>query len=247
MFRPSLVHHRSCKEPECLIAIPDRFGILCWNVHKNNQKADFALFLKDFTKRCEIDFLLLQEANFEDKGLCSLENFTFDAAANLEVNGSFFGVLTASKTESAAAKAYLSDEKESLIGTHKSLLLSRYLFGDGKPLLVLNIHAINFRESSSYERELKRFLDRIGEYGGAMIVAGDFNSWSTARTDKLMAFMGMLGLDYVPFAEKEKIKSFMGKHLDFIFYRGLRLIDSMVPDEHNLSDHNPLFAEFEKI
>ena len=247
MFKPSIVHHRSCHSDKCSLYLPETFGLFCWNVHKNNQNPDFPHYLQNFSKQRELTLLLFQEARFKDQGVCSFEKYTFDAAANLEIQGTFYGVLTASKIESNRAQAYLSDEKESLIGTHKSLLLSWYLFEDGSPLLILNIHAINFRESQSYTRELKRFLERAKEYDGPMIVAGDFNSWNASRRKKLREFIDALGLDSVFLGKNSKIKSFMGNHLDFIFYRGLELLDSEVLDDHGLSDHNPLFAKFRKV
>jgi len=247
MFQPSLLHHRSCSGKDCALLLDDTFGIFCWNTNKNNQNPGFPLYLQTIARQKKVDFLLFQEARFEDMGSCSFENFAFDAAANLEVKGSFYGVLTASKIESKSAKAYLSDEKEGMIGTHKSLLLSQYLFGDGTPLLILNIHAINFRESQSYKRELKKFMERIRDFEGPMIIAGDFNSWNPTRTLELNEFRDALNLASVPFREKKKIKSFLGNHLDFIFYRGLKLLDSAVFDDHGLSDHNPLYACFKKI
>ena len=246
MFQPSLLHHRSCAGKDCGLLLEDTFGIFCWNINKNNPDPGFPLYLQNIARRKKVDFLLFQEARFKNRGSCSFGNFTFDAAANLELKGTFYGVLTASKIESKSAKAYLSDEKEGMIGTHKSLLLSQYLFGDGTPLLILNIHAINFRESQSYRRELKKFMERIRDFEGPMIVAGDFNSWNPARTLELREFREALGLASVSFSEEKKIKSFLGNHLDFIFYRGLRLLDSAVFDNHTLSDHNPLYALFQK-
>jgi len=247
IFVPSVMHHRSCRGMDCRLFLPDTFGLLCWNVHKKNQDPDFGRYLKDFSGKYAIDCLLLQEAEFRDEGVCALENFAFDAAANLELKGTFYGVLTASKTESEEAWPYLSGARESLLGTHKSLLVSRYRFEDGTPLLILNIHAINFREIASYESELRSFAEHAKTYEGALIIAGDFNSWSAARIWRLHRFKRALGLKMVRFGEKEKIKSFMGRRLDFIFYRGLELIHSAVFDDHGLSDHNPLYASFKKI
>ncbi len=247
IFVPSVMHHRSCRGSDCRLYFPEHFGILCWNVHKKNRHPDFARYLKDFNGQQAIDCLLLQEAEFRDEGICALDDYAFDAAANLEVNGIFYGVLTASTIESDEARPYLSKARESLIGTHKSLLVSRYRFEDDTPLLILNIHAINFRETGSYERELQRFAERAKSYEGPLIVAGDFNSWSASRTWRLHRFKNALGLKTVRFDEKRKVKSFMGRRLDFIFYRGLELLDSAVFDDHGLSDHNPLYAWFRKV
>jgi len=246
MFKPSQLHHRSCKNFLCRTFVPESFSLLCWNVYKNNTKnPNFTPFLSRYEK--ELDFMLFQEANFMNDKAFNLSAYTFDAAANLEVRGSFYGVLTASKVASTHAQAYLSEAKESFVASHKSLLVSRYSFEDGTDLLVLNVHAINFRENQSYDRELERFLSLMKGHKGAMIVAGDFNTWNKKRMQKLHTMRETLGLQMVSFPKSSAVKAFMGKQLDFIFYRGLELLESKTVLSHGLSDHNPLFATFKKI
>ena len=79
-----------------------------------------------------------------------------------------------------------------------------------------------------------------------MILAGDFNSWNQKRMDKLHTVTQKLSLTAVTFKASEKVKSFMGKTLDFVFYRELELLQAEVMDEHKLSDHNPLFVRFRR-
>ncbi len=242
MFKPSQLHHRSCSL-KCDRAVPETFGLLCWNVHKNNTKQSrFKTYLE--TLENAYTFMLFQEANFRDDRHFTLPNFAFDAAANLEVRGDFYGVLTASKVESDYAQAYLSEGRESLVGPHKSLLVSQYRFEDGEPLLILNVHAINFRENQHFNKELERFLVLLENYKGALVVAGDFNVWNKKRMQKLHHLRENLGLSMVPFEQSDPVKSFMGNHLDFIFYRGLKVLEYAVEDGHGLSDHNPLLVRF---
>ncbi len=244
MFKPSLLHHRSC-EIVCETLLPDTFGVICWNVYKQNKKHfHFKHFLHTLHGEKAIDLCIFQEAAFNDNEVFSIEHCTFDAAANMEVNGDFYGVLTASRVSSKSAKAYLSEGRESLFGPHKSLLVSRYTLKGDKELLVLNVHAINFRENKRYERELEHFLLHIREHKGPMIVAGDFNTWNNIRMQKLHHLREKLGLKMVPFKQHDKVKSFMGHHLDFIFYRGLELLEYEVIEEETISDHNPLMARF---
>lgn len=245
MFKPSQLHHRSCRF-KCDLYVPDSFGLLCWNVHKNNTKHHrFRSYLDEIEER--YDFMLFQEANFKDDKYFTLPHFAFDAAANLEVRGDFYGVLTASRVESSHAHAYLSEGRESLIGPHKSLLVTRHRFEDGQTLLILNVHAINFRENKLFNRELERFLELLEKQEGAMIVAGDFNTWNKRRMDKLLELSEKLGLEMVPFKHDDHVKSFMGNHLDFIFYRDLELIEHSIDKTHVLSDHNPLSVQFRRV
>ena len=246
MFKPSKLHHTSCQGLACRTFVPERFSLMCWNVYKNNTKhPDFTPFLARYEK--SLDFMLFQEANFMDAKAFDFCDFAFDAAANLEVKGAFYGVLTASRVESTYAQAYLSEVKESFVISHKSLLVSSYPFADGSTLLILNIHAINFRANQSYDRELERFLSLLEGHKGALIVAGDFNTWNKKRMQKLDEIRVKLGLDMVPFSKASGVKVFMGKQLDFIFYRGVELVEAKALSEHGLSDHNPLFATFKKL
>jgi len=247
MFKPSHLHHSACHDHCQTTSLPDTFGLLCWNVYKNNQKHPrFKNFLHKEVERRNVDLILFQEASFRDNHHFDIPHFSYDAAANLEFRGEFYGVLTASRIESTRAKAYLSEGRESMFGPHKSLLLSEYSFDNGSTLLVLNVHAINFRENQRYSKELERFLDLLKEHKGPMILAGDFNSWNNKRMNKLQKIAEKLSLTAVSFKETGKVKSFMGKELDFVFYRGVELVDAVVMDEHKLSDHNPLFVCFRR-
>lgn len=244
MFKPSQLYHRSC-EIKCQRVLPDTFGVLCWNVFKQNKKHfHFKHYLHRLHQEKSIDICVMQEAAFSDQEKFALEHCTYDAAANIEVNHGFYGVLTASLVASIRADAYLSEGRESLLGPHKSLLVSSYPLSDGRELLLLNVHAINFRENRHYRRELEHFLLRVKAHEGPMIIAGDFNTWNKRRMQKLYHLCKGLQLERVPFSQEDKIKSFMGHHLDFIFFRGLELLEYEVIEEDTISDHNPLFARF---
>ena len=244
MFIPSKVyhHHHSFSTKNC---VNDAFGILCWNINKNDNKKNYLkLYLKSLQK--DYDFLLFQEANKNNSKTFFLPNFSFDAAANLEIRKRFFGVLTASNVASIKTDAYLSEGKEGLIGTYKSLLITKYAFSDGLALWVINIHAINFRWNRQFDTELERLIAFIAKHKGSMIIAGDFNAWNKTRLKKLNDLQERLALNMVPFKRVDSVKSFMGNQLDFILYKNLELIEFSVDKNQKLSDHNPLFAKFKK-
>jgi len=219
--------------------------MLCWNVYKQNRShRKFKSFLEQTIQNYPTDFLLFQEARFESDTACILDSFAFDAAANLEYKESFYGVLTAGRILSAEAKAYLSNSREAYWGTHKSMLMSTYTLQNGKTLLIVNIHAINFRENQIYNKEIDRLLAFISDYKGSIIVAGDFNTWNNKRVHKLFSIAESLGLKHVPLGKEENVKTMFGNPLDLVFYRDLELLSSAVLDDGGISDHRPLFASF---
>ena len=245
IIKPSL-HHHSYSHEVCDETVPNEFSVLCWNVHKNNDTFSFSNYIEEFSKRKPVDFYLFQEADFKHNKELNLPSLTFNAAANLEKGLTFYGVLTASKCKTTYSKPFLSHGKELIFGPRKSLLLTKHAFEDGSPLWLLNLHAINFRENRHYYKEIDNIMHIIDDYDGAMIIAGDFNSWNKRRMKFLHNKMKDLNFDPVPFSKSDRVKSFMRNHLDFIFYRGIALDEHSIERNHNLSDHHPLFAKFTK-
>ncbi len=243
MFQPQQVHHTHCCS-EGANVLSHRVSVLCWNVYKKNR--DDKRFV-EFLQRVDADLLVLQEAEFKDGQPCRVEGYSYDAAANITFGTSNFGVLTASRCHAVETKAYLSENREFFFATHKSLLLSRYALEGGSSLLVANVHAINFRENGAYKKEKERILDFLRSDTGPLIVAGDFNAWNSARGEKLLEIADSLGLKRVPLGSEDGVKSMFGNPLDFVFYRGLKLLEYRVLDDGDISDHRPLFTRFEVL
>ncbi|BAF71673.1 endonuclease/exonuclease/phosphatase family protein [Sulfurovum sp. NBC37-1] len=242
-FLPSVLHHKACGK-QCNSYFPETFTLLCWNVHKKNQTDPaFSTFLKKLLKKKDLYLCMFQEAEFRGDTF-TIDDCAYDAAANLQVKDTFYGVLTACRTESNSAKAYLSNSQESLVGPHKSLLLSTYPLRENITLLILNVHAINFRENSSYERELEIFAEKVRTHEGPMIVAGDFNAWNKKRMEALQKLQNELSLERVTFTKEDNVKSFMGYPLDFVLYRGMECTAKEVISDHDISDHHPLLVSF---
>jgi len=242
IFVPSKLQHKSC-QTGCMERFPEHFTVLCWNVHKKNLgDTGFSSFVHSLMQRYPLSLVLLQEAQIEEDS-CAFSAFSYDAAANIEINRRFYGVLTASMKESSLAEVHLTESSEGFVGPHKSLLLTTYALPGGEALLLLNVHAINFREQRIYEEELHVLMKKAAAHKGPMIVAGDFNAWSRKRTDALHMLRETLSLQTAAF-EAGKVKSFMGYPLDFILYRGLRCIETEIITDHGISDHHPLLATF---
>ncbi|MGL9734617.1 MAG: endonuclease/exonuclease/phosphatase family protein, partial [Symbiopectobacterium sp.] len=80
-------------------------------------------------------------------------------------------------------------------------------------------------------------------HAGPVIMAGDFNTWSRQRIDALYQFASEIALREVRFIDDQRRRTF-GRPLDFVFYRGLHVMQSSVLVTQ-ASDHNPLLVEFQ--
>lgn len=238
---------RTVREGERAKTLPSEFGLLCWNVQKQNLRVRFHLYFKEMLHRYPIDLVALQEVKINPAHTAVFEDFHFSMAPNIRFFDHVYGVLNGSRIPETETFSLLSTHRESMIQTHKSAIFSHYPLPDGGTLLLVNLHAINFRATRVYHREIETIFEKIRHHQGALIVAGDFNSWNTQRMNVLMKLSGELHLHAIEMDHPHLVKSFMTCRLDHIFYRGLRLRESHVVDVERFSDHNALYARFETL
>ncbi len=142
MFKPDFSLLRSPLILENKI-IPSDFGILCWNVHKENLKPEFDTMIRNWIRQFDIDILMFQEAVFPDN-LVSVAGLSYAAAANIKIRRVLFGVLTAATADIHTKTDVMSLARETMLTTRKNLLMTRYWLDTGDLLLVVNVHAMNF-------------------------------------------------------------------------------------------------------
>jgi len=227
--------------------LPSEFGLLCWNVHKQNLRLHFNTYFKELLHRYPIDLVALQEVKINPTHSAHFQNFHFSFAPNIQFFDHVYGVLNGSCVQEKETFSLLSTHQESMIQTHKSAIFSYYPLQDGGTLLLVNLHAINFRATKVYHKEIETIFEKIRHHQGAMVVTGDFNSWNRKRMNVVMKLAGNLHLKNIEMDHGHLIKSFMKYKLDHIFYRGLELKGSHVIDVERISDHNALYARFGTI
>jgi len=223
--------------------IPDDFSLLCWNIHKENLKKKFAPLIRDWKKKYQLDLILLQEARFSPT-LFSIAGFPFVGAANLRLPGHFSGVVTAAGADPFSSQFQMTRAREAYISTRKNTLITIYRFKNNVLLMVVNIHAINFRSLAWYQWELSRLYDLIKGHRGPMVLAGDFNCWRQSRKTILNEFTQKLNLVHARPRYPEHVKEWFGFQLDRVYARELVLVDIQALDCKLLSDHNPIIARF---
>ena len=223
--------------------IPDEFSLLCWNIHKENLKNNFAELIRDWKKKYCLDLILFQEALFS-QALFSIAGFPFVGAANIKLPRYFSGVVTAACADPFSSQFYMTLAREAMISTRKNTLITIYRFKDRTLLMVVNIHAINFRSLAWYQWELSRLYELIKGHCGPMVIAGDFNCWRRTRKRVLDEFARSLDLKHVRSRYPGHIKQWFGFQLDRVYAKNLIPVDIQALDCKAFSDHNPIIARF---
>ncbi|MFN2357575.1 MAG: endonuclease/exonuclease/phosphatase family protein [Desulfotignum sp.] len=242
MFTPDIPLMRSPLILENKI-IPSDFGILCWNVHKENLRPEFDTMVRNWIRHFDMDILLFQEAVFPDN-LSSVAGLSFAAAANIRIRRFHYGVLTAATADIHSKTDVMSLARETMISTQKNALMTRYWLGSGDLLLVVNIHAVNFTSRAWYQWEFSRLLKTLQHHRGPLILAGDFNCWNRSRQRIVNDLARSLTLRQARPRRTRFVKHFFGFELDRIYYRNLQLLHMDALENRVFSDHNPLIARF---
>lgn len=222
----------------------ESFNVLCWNVAKLSQKKDFNTYLNSIIETEKIDFLLLQEVKEGIEKDISLADYSYVLSPNMETKNHIFGVMNAFQISCESDKALLTTAQELKYATHKSSLITLHLMADQQKFLVVNLHAINFVTTRSFNDELHYIKNQISSFNGPLIVAGDFNTWSLKRVTLLKDFASELSLQEVIFTDDKHMKKVFKKRLDYVFYRALHVEYSKIIKSDNFSDHNPIIVNF---
>ncbi|MDG5816379.1 endonuclease/exonuclease/phosphatase family protein [Chitinispirillales bacterium ANBcel5] len=233
----------------------DTFSVLNWNIFKQN-RTSFLGDMRTLVQCLNPDFMVFQEALLTPPLIAMLEKELFlswASSPNIYARNhkTHSGVLTASKYKPHSERALISASTEPFLNTPKSMLFSTYkLWPSGPVLLVVNVHALNFKLGlEDYKKQLKQVFTIVAQHGGPIIVSGDFNSWSRKRTDSLLGLARDAGMSRVEF-ENMRFGRFpiSGKAIDHIFYSGASLAplegSARCLDHIQSSDHFPMVVKF---
>jgi endonuclease/exonuclease/phosphatase (EEP) superfamily protein YafD len=213
--------------------------VLSWNLHKNDDPGwdtDLARFA------AASDLLLIQEAALTARLQRVLHDAGYDwlLASAFTLHDQATGVLSAARVRPLSACVQRCFEP--LLQLPKSAVITRYaLQGVAQTLAVANVHAINFTLGlRAYRAQLEALAAELADHRGPMIVAGDLNTWSSARLDVVRAVMQRLGLvSVLPLIDTRS--RFLGRQVDYVFVRGLEVVSAEAPEVVS-SDHNPVLT-----
>ncbi len=220
----------------------DGFTLVNWNMFKGSKpgwEADFAELIRD------ADVVLLQEAYLEATLTEALRHsrLNWGLATAFRYRGIEAGVLTASRADFQGI--CMQRYREPVVNTPKTSLLTRLRLSDGNLLIVANVHAINFTVDTDYFRQTWQGLEKIvASHDGPLIVAGDFNTWSTSRQRAVESTVQRLALVPVHYPEDLRTR-ILNRAIDHIYYRGLVAMAAAAYAVET-SDHNPMRVTFKR-
>lgn len=226
--------------PGTALPTADVLRIMVWNIFKQ-QRTNWLSVLKSHGKDAQL--VLLQEAQTTPElvNFATSHYLAADQVPAFALPQHPSGVMTLA----AAHPVYCCPlrEREPLLRLSKSALVTVYPLYDGRLLMVINIHAVNFSLGVDvYSKQLDPIGEQIASHCGPVIMAGDFNAWSRQRINALYRFASGAELQEVRFSDDRRSRAF-GRPLDFVFYRGLGVVEASVLVTR-ASDHNPLLVEF---
>jgi endonuclease/exonuclease/phosphatase (EEP) superfamily protein YafD len=207
--------------------------LLVWNV----QKFENPSALK-WLKETHSHIILTQEsiASVQQKFAGELKATNTFAPGYRTFNNETSGVGIVTTLETLMSCAW--QHKEPWLLTPKATLVSALRTAD-QVMIAVNLHAVNFSVGT---QELQDQLDAISkviaQYNGPILVAGDFNTWSQARTEVLERFIQQHDLTAAKFEPDHRVRPF-SYPLDHILTKNLKVVAAQ--SEHSeLSDHAPL-------
>lgn len=123
----------------------------------------------------------------------------------------------------------------------KAVAVARFALRGGAPLLVVNLHAINFTVGSrAYREQFAAVGDLLKAHRGPAVIGGDFNHWNAWRTRVLNDFARRHGLSPLDISPDWRSRH-LGQPVDGVLLRGLRGIGGAALPTRS-SDHNPLIG-----
>lgn len=218
-----------------------KLNVLVWNIEKaGNPGWDADLNSLGVNS----DLVLIQEASMQAGIVGALPQSLYQAfAAGYTTEEQATGVLTLSSVEPSLQCNFTAWEP--WLGTPKATNITEYpITGLKQRLLVINLHAVNFSMGlEEFDAQVHALDSLLSQHLGPLIVAGDFNTWSSNRTKSLETFMLSHQLSPVSFSPDQRTR-FWDMPLDHVYLRGLNLLAASAIEVES-SDHNPLMITVE--
>lgn len=146
------------------------------------------------------------------------------------------GTATLSHFQPTSEKKYLSLSRELGITTPKSMIITSYEL-DGTTLTIMNCHALNFVTTDSWSKTFDYWLSQLPE-SGPCIIAGDFNTWNSLRTDHAHRILTLKNFVQEKYIHPTSIC------LDHVWHRDIEPTSCIAHTNVHTSDHYPVTLKF---
>lgn len=224
------------------LSLQKSYRFATWNIYKGGIDGlyqDYSYFINNYDFVATQEFLLNSE---QQKMIQEKMNRHWALAKSFQDSGEWTGVATISQWQPNQSIPVKSPGSEPFAGTPKMALISLFMIEDGRELMVVNVHGLNFNLGhGAFKEQIDDLVEKIKGHKGPMILAGDFNTWAETRLEHLMNQTKKLSLVRL---NLENPMGFFNRTLDHIFYRELTVTAEMVLKDVNTSDHLPLIMEF---
>lgn len=219
---------------------PYRF--MTWNIYKGDMDglfADYEFFVDNYDFVATQEFLLNQP---QQELIDNKQTNHWAFAKSFESGDGWTGVATVSQWQAMSSVPVRSPGSEPFTGTPKMSLISTFAIEDGRVLMVVNVHGLNFNLThGAFKEQIDDLIEKVKSHQGPMIMAGDFNTWASTRLEHLLKKTKSIGLTRL---DLQNDMGIMNATLDHIFVREVNVTYSEVMDEVQTSDHLPMMMEF---
>ena len=211
-----------------------------WNIFKANSGTDF---FQEYHRLVQsTDVLLLQEvlSTRDELGRYLPEGWQGIHSGSYERrDGKREGVLTASRFAQTKALRLLAPRQEPLVKTPK-VGLATVIQVASQQVHLINLHLPLLRTAKQSQFDLEKMLGEVASLEGAVIVAGDFNSFHSGYLRLMQEVLASYGLRQVVINSDPRPKL---ARLDHLFIKGLKVRHVRIASEYKTSDHFPIICE----
>lgn len=235
---PALINVKSTAPTD---ALNSTFSLLNWNIYKQ-QHQQWSKKLNEWANQA--DLITLQEAKYDQDLIHFSQQQKLSYYQNIAFNyqKQNYGVNTFSRVQAQQACGTRYSEPWTLVP--KTGIATTYAFKDTtQSLLLVNLHGVNFTFTAEpLKEQVAPYIQLIEQHQGPIIISGDFNTWSEARTEEIIGTLVKAGFNETQFSKDQRL-TILGLPLDHIFFRDLEMINAK-SIATIASDHTPQLVTF---
>ena len=238
--------------------LPASITIVNWNAQKG-KNPKFASDLKLLLEQEKPDIVFLQEARVDLFEPEQMGGYLAESWSYPWPGGETIGVLTLSRVAPVRIEPVPTKYRELGVTAPKVSLVTEYPLPDGKNLLAVNVHLLNFEVWSlkKISHQLEDLKKIMAAHQGPIVMAGDFNTWNQKRLDLIKKITRDVKLQEVTDFPKGRTTGDTRSEwwnkalgvdrdlpLDRIFFAGLEPTSARVL-KYETSDHWPILVRLQ--